>query len=100
MTRQCIISPTASRDLETIVDYFLAINVEAGDNFAIRFEQKCKNIANFPMMGRSYPDLALQLRGIPLDGYIIFYKVADDLTEIVRVVRGDRDLRSIFSEPE
>jgi toxin ParE1/3/4 len=52
------------------------------------------------MMGRSYPELALQLRGIPLDGYIIFYKVTDDLTEIVRVVRGDRDLRSIFSEPE
>jgi toxin ParE1/3/4 len=97
MKRQCIISPTASRDLATIIDYFLARNIEAGDNFAARFEQKCRNIANFPMIGRHYPELSPQLRGIPLDSYIIFYRVTDDCIEIVRVVSGYQDLRSIFS---
>jgi toxin ParE1/3/4 len=100
MNRQCIISPTASRDLATIIDYFLTRNVEAGDKFTVKFEQKCRNIANFPMMGRTYPELSPSLRGVPLDSYIIFYQVTDDYIEIVRVINGYQDLRSIFSESD
>ncbi|MGL4880436.1 MAG: type II toxin-antitoxin system RelE/ParE family toxin [Waterburya sp.] len=100
MNRQCIISPAASRDMARIIDYFLARNIEAGENFTARFEQKCRNIANFPMMGRSYPELLPQLRGITLDSYIIFYQVTDDYIEIVRVISGYQDLRSIFSKAD
>ncbi|WP_404788122.1 type II toxin-antitoxin system RelE/ParE family toxin [Altericista sp. CCNU0014] len=96
MNRRCIIAPTASKDLAKILDYFLAKNVEAGDKFAIKFEQKCRYLAMFPMMGRSYPELGSSLRGIPLDDYVIFYAVTDLCIEIVRVVSGYQDLRSLF----
>jgi toxin ParE1/3/4 len=38
------------------------------------------------------------LRGVPIDGYIIFYKYADDDIEIVRVLNGYRDLPSLFAQ--
>jgi toxin ParE1/3/4 len=98
MNRRCTISPTASKDLAKILDYFLEKNIEAGDKFTVKFEQKCRNIAKFPMMGRSYPEFLPQLRGIPSNNYVIFYTVNDLCIEIVRVVSGYQDLRSLFSE--
>jgi len=49
-------------------------------------------------MGRSYGEIYPDLRGIPLDGYIIFYRVLDDGIEILRVVNARRDLPSIFKD--
>ncbi|MEH1768207.1 type II toxin-antitoxin system RelE/ParE family toxin [Nostoc sp.] len=95
---QYIISPSASRDLNEIGDYFLAINLETGEKLLREFNKKCQNLANFPNMGRSYFRINSELRGVPLDGYIIFYRVLDDGIEILRVVSARRDLESLFSE--
>ena len=61
MMRQCLISPAASQDLIIILDYFLERSLDAGDQFTAKFEKKCINLANFPMMGRKYPELSPQL---------------------------------------
>ncbi|MDJ0681572.1 MAG: type II toxin-antitoxin system RelE/ParE family toxin [Xenococcaceae cyanobacterium MO_167.B52] len=95
-----IISQPAIKDLEEIIDYFSSRNVDAGERFINEFEKKCKNLANFPNMGRSYDDIKPSLRGLPLAGYIIFYRVIDDGIEIIRVVSGYRDLESLFLEDE
>lgn len=92
------ISQTASRDLVEIVDYFANTNIESGERFIQEFEKKCKNIVNFPSMGRSYEDIAPFLRRIPIDVHIILYKVIDEEITIVRVVSGKRDLKSLFSD--
>jgi toxin ParE1/3/4 len=52
------ISQTASRDLVEILDYFTNINIDAEERFIQEFEKKCKNMVNFPNMGRSYEDIA------------------------------------------
>ena len=85
MSRTCIVSPTASRDLAAILDYFFERSIEAGEMFATKFEQKCRYLAKFPMMGRRYPEVSPELRGIPLNGYVIFYKVTDESIEIARL---------------
>lgn len=95
-----IISPTASRDLEEIIDYFAERDIDAGERFIGEFNNKCRNLVQFPNLGRSYADLATSLRGMALDGYIVFYKPADDGIEIVRVVSGYRDLPTLFSTPD
>lgn len=100
MSRRCIISPTASKDLAQILDYFLERNVDAGDRFTIKFEKKCRNVAQFPMIGRSYSELSPRLRGVPLDDFVIFYTVTDLCIEIVRVLSGYQDLRSLFDRDE
>lgn len=43
-----IISPSASRDLNEIIDYFANLNVETGERLIAAFEKKCQNLINFP----------------------------------------------------
>jgi toxin ParE1/3/4 len=95
-----IISPSASRDLNQIADYFLARNLEAGEKLFRDFNKKCQKLARFPNLGRSYSHINPSLRGLPLDGYIIIYQVIDDGIEILRVVSGRQDLELLFAEPD
>ncbi len=94
--KQHTISPEANKDLEEIIDYFATHNIEAGERFIDEFNKKCRYLANFPNMGRSYSDIKDYLRGVSLNGYIIFYRVTDIGIEILRVVSGYRDYPSLF----
>ncbi len=91
-----IISRPAISDLEAISSYFADVNVEAGEKFLQEFNKRCKQIVSFPNSGRSYDDLQLGLRGLPLEGYIILYRSTDNGIEIVRVANGRQDLPSLF----
>lgn len=95
-----IISPSASRDLNEITDYFASINVERGERLIAAFDKKCQNLITFPLMGRSYEDIKPGLRGVPLDGYIILYHTTDNNLEILRVVYGSRNLNDLFESDE
>ncbi|MEM8639998.1 MAG: type II toxin-antitoxin system RelE/ParE family toxin [Cyanobacteria bacterium P01_G01_bin.54] len=92
------ITVPASRDLNEISEYFLAQSLEAGDRFVQGFNQKCKNLARFPHIGKSYPHLMPGLRGLLLMNHIIFYRVSEQQIEILRVVSGFQDLQQIFSQ--
>ena len=98
--KQHIISPEASQDLEEIIDYFASVNIDAGERFVDEFDKKCKYLANFPNMGRSYGNIKPDLRGVPLDDYIILYRVINSEVEIVRVISGYRNLESLFTESD
>jgi toxin ParE1/3/4 len=65
------ISPSASRDLDRIADYFLEHSIDAGEKLFREFNKKCLQLVNFPNMGRNYYQIRPNLRGLPLDGYII-----------------------------
>jgi toxin ParE1/3/4 len=97
---QYTISLPASRDLQAINDRFAVVNVEAGELFLLEFNRKCQQLVKFPRIGKVYEELSPGLRGIPLNGYIIFYKTIDDRIKIVRVVSGKRDLPSLFQDTE
>ena len=94
--RRYEISRTASYDLEEIVDYLSDREFDSGEQFLKKFTQKCRNLVNFPLIGKPYDDLNSGLRGIFLDRYIIFYQVTNEAVIIARVVRGDRDLTTLF----
>jgi toxin ParE1/3/4 len=51
-------------------------------------------------MGRSYSHIRFDLRGIPLQSYIILYRLIDDGLEIVRVVNARQDLETLFQSEE
>lgn len=93
-----IIAPSASQDLERIADYFLERNIEVGEALFREFNQKCFNLVKFPNMGRSYSQIRPNLRGLPLDGYIILYEVVDEDVEILRVVNGRQDIKTLFTD--
>ncbi|WP_408648788.1 type II toxin-antitoxin system RelE/ParE family toxin [Tumidithrix elongata] len=60
------------------------------------FDKKCRNLVNFPMMGRSYAEVKPNLRGVPIMGYILLYQIAGNDITIVRVVNGHQDLTAQF----
>ncbi|WP_235334730.1 MULTISPECIES: type II toxin-antitoxin system RelE/ParE family toxin [Aphanizomenon] len=49
-------------------------------------------------MGRSYEYIRQGMRGLPLNGYIIFYQLVDNNVEIPRIVNGRQDLEALFAE--
>jgi toxin ParE1/3/4 len=95
--RRYIITAPASLDVVEIVEYLSDRTIESGEKFIQDFTEKCRYLTNFPLIGKSYPELQFDLRGIQLKPYIIFYTVTDEVVEIVRVLRGDRDLKTLFN---
>ncbi|MCG9893301.1 MAG: type II toxin-antitoxin system RelE/ParE family toxin [Thermosynechococcaceae cyanobacterium MS004] len=82
--------------MDTIADYYLTRNIEAGENLFQEFTRKCENLVRFPSLGRSYGHIRPGMRGIPLDSYIIFYQIVNDGVEVLRVVGGRQDLEELF----
>ena len=93
-----VINPLASQDLNQIADYFAENNVEAGEQFFQEFKRKCEQLINFPNSGKSYKNIHPTLQGLSIKNYIIFYRNLEDRLEILRVVNGRRNLRSLFVE--
>jgi toxin ParE1/3/4 len=93
-----VINVLASRDLNEIADYFAETSIEAGERFFREFNRKCQQLVSFPNSGKSYAQVRADLRGLPLESYIIFYRVLDDGVEILRVVSGRRNFPSLFEE--
>lgn len=94
-----VINVLASRDLNDIADYFSTVDVKSGSEFFSAFNKKCKQLVSFPSSGKSYASIRPGLRGLPLKGYIVFYRQLDNRgIEILRVVSGRRNLLSIFEE--
>ena len=95
---RCFISLKASQDLNDISDYFVSRNIEAGERLLQDFDRKCVKLVRFPQMGKNYTVIRPLLRGIPLDGYIIFYEATDDGITVLRVVSGKQNLDTLFDE--
>ena len=89
-------SDAAVRDLDEICEYIAIENSRAASQLFDRIRQKCKLVANFPSMGKTYPKLDPSLRGFVVDDYIVFYYPSSDGINIVRVVSGYRDLEEML----
>ncbi|WP_414623328.1 type II toxin-antitoxin system RelE/ParE family toxin [Calothrix sp. CCY 0018] len=99
MNNICRFTVPASRDIENIMDY-VADNssFDAAERLLKKINHKCRNLANFPSMGRKRDQLLSSLRSFPVDDYLIFYRQIEEGIEIVRVVSGYRDLDALFDE--
>jgi toxin ParE1/3/4 len=98
MNRRYSIAPSASQDLNRISEYYTDRSVEAGERLFQEFNRKCQNLVQFPNMGRSYSHILPMLRGLPLDGYIIFYQVTDEAVTILHVVSGSQDIETLLGQ--
>lgn len=90
-------SPEARTDLLQIWLYLAERNPQAADRLLDLIDQKCRLLAEMPGMGRGRPELRPNLRSFPVGRLLIFYRpLGDDGIEIVRIVRGGRDLAALF----
>lgn len=98
MNRRYSIATSASQDLDQISEYYTSRSIDAGERLFQEFNRKCQNLVQFPNMGRSYSHILPMLRGLPLDGYIIFYQVTDEAVTILHVVSGSQDIETLLRQ--
>ncbi len=93
-------SDEAVRDLDEICEYIAQNNPNAASKLFDTIRQKCKTVAGFPNMGKSYEKLASGLRGFVVEDYLVFYYPRINGIDIARVVNGYQDLESLFSDSD
>lgn len=89
-------TPAAERDLIDIWTYIATDNPDAADRFLDAIADRIGQLRENPRMGRLRPDIAADARFLPMGNYVVLYRLADDVIEIVRVVHGARDVTSLF----
>jgi toxin ParE1/3/4 len=88
--------PEAIADLDGIEDYIAQDDVEQALAFTERLYEKLSLIATQPAMGRPRPELGATIRSFPVGPYIVFYEPVATGIDIVRVLRGSRDIDPLF----
>ena len=90
----------ADIDLLEIWAYIAENNFEAANSTIQAIGRRCYDCADLPGIGRRHEDLSPGLRSITEGSYIIFYRVAEEGIQVVRVVHGTRDLPSLFDQDQ
>jgi toxin ParE1/3/4 len=99
MTRVCLLTATASRELEGILDYVAQSgSLDTSDRLLERINATCQKIANFPGMGKSRVEFPSGVRSFPVRDYLICYRETYIGIEVLRIVSGYRDLEALFVE--
>lgn len=94
--KSLIVSPSARANLREIWDYVAGENIEAADALLESFHEKFELLRATPGAGRQRDDLQEGLCSFPVGRYMIFYRVAEDAVEIVRVLHGARDVNALL----
>lgn len=90
-------SSLAIADLAEIRDYIAEQNVDAAERLLDAIEATCNRFGDLPKIGRTRDDLLPGIRVFPVEkNYAVFYRIADDAVEIVRVVHAARDFNRLF----
>jgi toxin ParE1/3/4 len=99
VSRIYTITTAASQDIDAILSRLAAIgSFTTADKFLKTLNAKLKHLTAFPLIGRARPAWGPQHRSIPIDRYVIVYRVTDELVEIIRVMSGYQDLDEFFSD--
>jgi toxin ParE1/3/4 len=98
-SRSVIWSSDARADLSEIWSYYLRVAGRAiADKIVREIAEKSRLLENHPFGGRSRDEVHPGLRSIAARPHVIFYRVAQNRAEIVRVIDGRRDLDEIFAD--
>lgn len=101
MTRRLDYTDSA---LDDLADIAASIAIAAGDlatgsDFAGQIRAKCRSFAALPgVLGTPRPELADCLRSFPFKGYVILFRYAEGVIEIVNVLNGRRDIVGYFAD--
>jgi toxin ParE1/3/4 len=99
MSRKLNIRPRADWDLDGLVEYIARRNEDAAERVQDRIEETLRRIEQFPFMGLKLPTRQGLYRVRPVlrfRQFVIIYQITDTTIEVVRIVRGVRDLGRLF----
>lgn len=95
---QYILSPEARDDVDEIVNYIAEDNIGAARRVLRKLRAAMERLAEMPGMGHLREDLTDEpLRFWPAFSYLIIYRSETKPLQVVRVLHGARDVKSILA---
>lgn len=96
-----VITATAKADLIAIGDFIKSNNPERAITFVEELLDRCYSLANMP---RRYPLVPryekFGIRRTAYQDYLIFYRIHEELIEIIHVLQGARNYETLlFPDP-
>jgi len=97
--RRLVYLTSARNDL---ADVLRRIAAESGDlavaqAFVEKLVARCDNLADLPgTLGTHRPELRSDIRSLPHQGYVIFFRYGEERVEIVNVLNGRLDIERYF----
>jgi toxin ParE1/3/4 len=92
---------TALDDLEKIILHIARDSQTAAMKMHDKVVAAAYRLETFPKLGISVPDNKMRNRGfrmLIIEKYVLFYKIYDDKTNILRLVHGSRDYPNLFEK--
>lgn len=103
MTYQIFKRPQAERDIEECFVYIAEENLDAGVYFLVAVEDSLEQIAKFPLLGKKKEFQDKRFKNVRMwhvknyEKYLIFYTIAENKIEVIRVLHGSRNIADLFN---
>jgi toxin ParE1/3/4 len=92
-------SPEAILDLDEIWTYYERVAGRITAEKVVRkIGEVITTIEEHPFAGRSRDELHAGFRSFAATPHVVFYRVANDVPEIIRILDSRRDIEEIFSD--
>jgi toxin ParE1/3/4 len=93
LARRWTRSPAARADAIDIWSWIADDSPRAADAILASFDEALQLLLDFPQAGSTRDDLAVGIRMLPVEGYLLFYRITADGVDVVRVPHRRRDVR-------
>ncbi len=96
--RPAIWSPEAIADLDTIWRYYENVaGRSTAEKIAREIDQLVATVEAHPFAGRSRDELRPGVRSLAATPHVLFYRVANGIPEVMRILDGRQDIDEIFA---
>lgn len=93
------LAPEAEADLDELWFYVASnASIEVADRLVDSVATRFFLLARYPRAGRQRDDILPGMRIFPIGDYVVLYRLEGNDVLIARVVRGSRDLETLFGE--
>ncbi|MBD2101385.1 type II toxin-antitoxin system RelE/ParE family toxin [Leptolyngbya sp. FACHB-261] len=90
--------PLAELDLLDIWGFIADDSIDRADSFLDQMDSKLQTLARNPGLGKRQEELLPGLRSFPIGNYVVFYREIENGIDVIRVLRGSRDIEAIFRQ--
>lgn len=84
-------------DLEEIDDYLARRDPMAARDFLVLVIEVFELLAQHPEAGRRRPELKIGVRSFPLRSHIVYYRIAAQCVQILRIGHAARDAAALLT---
>ena len=97
--RQLVYLTSARNDVADILRYIAteSASLAVAQTFVGKLMDRCEKLASLPgTLGSARPELRPDIRSLPHQGYVIFFRYMGERVEVVNILSAQRDVENYF----